>query len=139
MDTIRILIVDDNKFMRDELRGFIEKQRPVMDVIAEAGDGASAVVLAKKLHPHVVLMDVSMPDLNGMHATRRITADQPEVKVIALSMHSDRYYILEMFKAGAVGYLLKDCDFDELISAIQSVMENRNYLGKGLDTGSLPQ
>ncbi len=132
MDSIKILLADDHKIVREGLRNLIEKQRPTMEVVAEAGDGRTAVQLAKKLRPSVVLMDIAMPDLNGIDATRQIISANPDVKVIALSMHSDRHFVLEMFKAGAMGYLLKDCAFEELINAIRSVVSKRAYLSAQL-------
>ena len=99
-----------------------------MQVVAEANDGRSAVQLAQELQPDVVVMDVGMPGLNGIEATRQITNREPEAKVVALSMHSDRRFMGEMLKAGAKGYLLKDGAFEELATAIRSVVANKVYL-----------
>ena len=125
--SIRIILADDHKIVREGLRALIEKQ-PNMEVIAEAQNGRTAVELVQKLLPEVVIMDVVMPDLNGIEATRQIVAKAPGVKVIALSMHSDRRFVVEMLKAGASGYLLKDCAFEELVNAIRAVVVNRTYL-----------
>ncbi len=125
--SIRILLADDHKIVRAGLRALIEKQSG-MEVIAEAGDGRSAVQMVQELLPNVVIMDIAMPDMNGIEATRQITATAPNVKIVALSMHSDKRFVAEMLKAGAAGYMLKDCAFEELANAIRSVITNRTYL-----------
>jgi DNA-binding NarL/FixJ family response regulator len=125
--SIKILIADDHKIVRDGLRSLLEKHDD-MEVVAEAENGRTAVELARKLSTDVVVMDISMPDLNGIEATRQIISARPEVKVIALSMHSDRRFVIGMFQAGASGYLLKDCAFEELASAILAVTANQKYL-----------
>jgi len=124
---IKILLADDHKLLRQGLRSLIEEQ-PDMDVIAEAEDGRSIIKLAAKLRPDIVVMDISMPGLNGIEATRQITAKDAGVKVLALSMHADRLFIVEMLAAGASGYLLKDCAFEDLIRAIHVLVEGRTYL-----------
>jgi DNA-binding NarL/FixJ family response regulator len=129
--SIRILLADDHKIIRDGLRSLLEKQ-PDLEVVAEAGNGAKTVKLAQKLKPDVVIMDITMPDLNGIEATYQIMAEFPNVKVIALSMHSDRRFVVGMLKAGASGYLLKDCAFDELIHTVHTVVSNRIYLTPGI-------
>lgn len=125
--SIKVIIADDHKIMRDGLKSILEKQRDI-EIIAEASDGRTSVELAIKLKPDVIIMDVAMPDMNGIEATRQIIEKSPKIKVIALSMHSDKQFILEMLNAGASGYLLKDCAFHELINAIHSVASNRSYL-----------
>ena len=125
--SIKVIIADDHKIMRDGLKSMLEKQRDI-EIIAEASNGRTTVELAIKLNPDVIIMDVSMPDMNGIEATRQIIGKSPKIKVIALSMHSDKQFILEMLNAGASGYLLKDCAFHELINAIHSVASNRSYL-----------
>ncbi len=129
--SIRIIIADDHKIMREGLRSLIERQAG-MEVVAETGDGRTAVKLSKELSPGLVVMDISMPDLNGIEATRQIVAKSPGIKVIALSMHSERHFVVEMFKAGASGYVLKDCAFEELITAIQAAVAKKRYLSPGL-------
>jgi DNA-binding NarL/FixJ family response regulator len=131
MDTIKILLADDHKLLREGLRALIEEQRNMI-VVAEAEDGRSAVRLAAELSPDIIVMDISMPGLNGIDATRQITAESPDIKVIALSMHADRNFVVEMFKAGAAGYLLKDCAFEELILAIRAVSSKKAYLSSKL-------
>lgn len=123
----RVLIADDHKIFREGLRALLEKQRGI-EVVAEAKDGLEAVRFAQKLIPDVVIMDVAMPEKNGMEATRETLEVLPKTKVIALSMHSDRRFVLQMLKAGAVGYLLKDSAFEELAAAIQAVVSGQTYL-----------
>ena len=123
----RILLADDHKIVREGLRALLEKE-PDIDVIAEAENGRMAIHLVRELSPDVVILDIAMPDLNGIEAARRIVGEYPRVKVIALSMHSDRRFVLEMLKAGASGYLLKDCAFEELPRAIRAVVANERYL-----------
>jgi len=125
--SIRILLADDHKITRQGLRSLIDEQ-PDMEVVAEAEEGRTAVRLARELVPNVVIMDVSMPDLNGMEATRQIVAEFPNIKIIALSMHSDSLFVTEMLRSGASGYLLKDCAFEELERAIRAVMDNKTFL-----------
>jgi DNA-binding NarL/FixJ family response regulator len=124
---LTILLADDHKIVRDGLRALLEKETD-MEVIAGAEDGASAVKLAGELKPSVVVMDIGMPDMNGIEATRQIIASHPDVRVIALSMHSDKRFVGGMLKAGASGYLLKDCAFGELANAIRAVMGGQTYL-----------
>jgi DNA-binding NarL/FixJ family response regulator len=124
---ITILLVDDHKILRQGLRTLLAKE-PDMEVLAEAADGRDAVRLVRELSPQVVIMDVGMPDLNGIEATRQILQESPETKVIALSMHSDRRFVTNMIKAGASGYLLKDSAFEELATAIRVVMARKTYL-----------
>jgi len=125
--SIRILLADDHKITREGLRSLLDNQQD-MEVVAEAEDGRTAVSLVREVVPSVVIMDVSMPDLNGVEATRQIIAQFPDVKIIALSMHSDTLFVTEMLKSGASGYLLKDCAFEELAAAIRVVVAGKTYL-----------
>jgi len=125
--TIRVLIADDHTIMRAGLRSLLEKEDQI-EVVAEAENGRRAVQLAVTHKPDVVVMDVSMPDLNGIEATSQVLDSLPEAKVIALSMHSDKRFVMGMLRAGAFGYLLKDCASRELASAIVSVASNKKYL-----------
>jgi DNA-binding NarL/FixJ family response regulator len=125
----RILLADDHKLAREMLHELIDKQ-PGMKVVAEAEGGLPAVRLARELSPDVVLIDVSMPDSNGIEATRRIVAEVPGIKIIAVSMHSDRRFVTGMLAAGARGYLLKDRAAEELAHAIRTVMANETYLSQ---------
>jgi DNA-binding NarL/FixJ family response regulator len=118
--------------MREGLRTLIEKQ-PDMEVVAEAENGRMAVELALKLFPEVVVMDIGMPDLNGIEATRQILANNSKVKVIALSMHSAKRFVVEMLKAGSSGYLLKDCAFEELALAIRTAIANKVYVSPSIN------
>jgi two-component system response regulator NreC len=124
---VRILLADDHKIVRDGLRALLEKQ-PGMAVVGEADNGRATVSLTRDLLPELVIMDIGMPDLNGIDATRQIVNEFPGVKVIALSMHSDRRFVAQMFRAGASGYLLKDCAFEELARAVRAVLKNQTYL-----------
>jgi DNA-binding NarL/FixJ family response regulator len=124
---VSILVADDHKIFREGLRALIDRQKG-MRVVAEAEDGRRAVRLAEELSPDVVVMDVSMPQLNGFEATRQIVERVSGVRVLALSMHSEEPYVGEMLSAGASGYLLKDCAFEELADAIETVMSGRVYL-----------
>lgn len=127
MASIKILLADDHKITRDGLRALLEQQSN-MNVVGEAENGREAVRLASELAPDVVVMDISMPELNGIEATRQIRGDLPDTKVIALSMYADRRYVVGMLKAGVSGYLLKNCAFDELVSAIEAVTHNESFL-----------
>src|SRR5665647_1434841 len=127
----KILIADDHQIVRQGLRFLLEKESD-LKVVAEAEDGRSTVRLARELNPGVIIMDVAMPDLNGMEATRQIITESPVTKVIALSMYADRRFVMNMLKAGASGYLLKDCAFEELIRAIRVVLANKTYLSPGV-------
>ena len=129
----KILLADDHRLFRDGLRALIEQQSG-MEVVGEAEDGRTAVDLTRRLSPDVVIMDVGMPILNGIEATRQIVAETPGVKVIALSMHSDRQFVTGMFGAGASGYLLKDCAFEELINALHFVIKNLTYMSPEIST-----
>ncbi len=126
-ENISIIIADDHRLLREGLRSLLEKQ-PGLKPVAEAEDGRNTVKQVLKFKPDVVVMDVSMPDMNGIEATRQIKKNAPEVKIIGLSMHADKRFVTEMLKAGASGYLLKHCAFEELGLAIHAVAENRIYL-----------
>ncbi|QVY64337.1 response regulator transcription factor [Polaribacter sp. Q13] len=129
---IKIILVDDHKLLRDGLRNIIE-QRSNMHIIGEASDGREAIKICSKLLPNVIVMDVAMPGLNGIEATKQIHKNNPDIKIIGLSMHSSKQFIQSMFKAGAFGYLLKDGDADELIIAINTVMQSKKYLSKEIN------
>jgi len=125
--SIRVLIADDHKIMLAGLRSLLEKQTD-FEVVAEAENGRKAVQLAQDTKPDIVVMDVSMPDLNGIDATVQIIESVPETHVVALSMHSDKRFVMGMLRAGAAGYLLKDCASQELANAIRQVAKGKKYL-----------
>ncbi len=125
--SIKIMIVDEHKILREGLSTLIAKQ-PDMEIVGEATDGREALDLADKLSPDLILMDVTMPNLNGIEATRKIKSKNSDIEIIALSLHSDRRYVLGMIDAGASGYLLKECAFEELVRAINTVMDKKKYL-----------
>ncbi len=133
--TVLVLLADDDNMIRQGLRALIEKEDGLA-VVAEAEDGRKAVELAAELKPSVVVMDIGMPNMNGIEATRRIIATDDQIEVLALSMHSDKRFVKEMFAAGATGYLLKDSAFQELALAIRTLAEGRTYLSPGV-TGTL--
>jgi DNA-binding NarL/FixJ family response regulator len=122
-----VILVDDHKMLRDGIRVFLEQHDGII-VVAEAENGREAIALAAKHAPDIMLIDIGMPDMNGLEATRRILSADPKIGVIALSMHSDGRYVRGMFDAGARGYLLKTCDAAELIRAISAVQKGRSYV-----------
>ena len=124
---IRILLADDHKLVRQGFRLILMSQDD-MDVVGEAGSGKEAVDLAKALKPDVVVMDVTMPELNGIEATRRIREASPHVRVLALSVHRESVYVREIIRAGAEGYLLKESADTDLLAAVRAVAEGHSYL-----------
>ena len=127
METIRIVLADDHTIVRQGLRSLLEQQAGI-EVIAEAENGRQAVRIAEQLKPDVVLMDFSMPDLNGLEATRQIKQRVPDVKILILTRHANREYIESILRAGASGYLIKKSAVDELVNAIQSVYRGDSFL-----------
>jgi two-component system, NarL family, response regulator NreC len=126
MDNVRILLADDHNILRDGMRLLLERQ-PGFSVVGEAADGREIVEMAREHHPDVIVMDIAMPNMNGIEATRRIVEKRPETGVVILSMHYDESYVLRSLKAGARAYLLKDALKAELISAIRAVAEGRSF------------
>ncbi len=129
--TIKIMIADDHQIVRQGLRNLLAAE-PDMQVVAEADNGRKVLPLVKEFAPNIVIMDITMPGLNGIEATRQILAECSGVKVIALSMHSDSLFVLNMLKAGASGYLLKDCALEDLVRAIRTVVNDKTYLSPGI-------
>ncbi|HZV83202.1 MAG TPA: response regulator transcription factor [Geobacteraceae bacterium] len=124
---LKILLVDDHTILREGLKSLIEKD-PQAVVVGEAGDGAEAIRLTDELHPDLVIMDLTMPVKNGIDATREITRKHPGTRVLALSMESERFFVVEVLKAGATGYLLKDTAFAELLEAVHTVARGETFL-----------
>jgi len=133
--TTRVLLVDDHEIVRDGLHALIDRERPEFAVVGESGDGNSAVAASRDVAPDVVVMDVSMPGLNGIDATRMIVSEMPEVRVLCLSMHSDHSMVAATLEAGAAGYLVKDCAGTELVDAIREVSSLRIYLSPSVTEG----
>jgi two-component system response regulator NreC len=129
--SIRIILADDHTIVRHGLNKLLQQEED-MEVIAQAADGHSTVELTRELSPDMVIMDIGMPDLNGIDATQQITRDFPQVKVIGLSMHSGKKFVIEMLNAGASGYLLKDCALEELTTAIKTVAAGQIYLSPSI-------
>jgi DNA-binding NarL/FixJ family response regulator len=125
--SIKIVIADDHNLIREGLKALLEKE-PDISVIDDAADGQTTFEIVRKAKPDIVIMDISMPGLNGIETTKKIGTKVPGVKVIALSMYSDSKYIFNMLKAGAFGYLVKDCAIEELVTAIRAVAANKIYV-----------
>jgi two-component system, NarL family, response regulator NreC len=136
MKRIRILLADDHAVVRQGFKMILQAQ-PDMEIVAEAGNGREAVDLTGKFKPDVVVMDVAMPELNGIEATRRISGAEPHVRVVALSMHKDSVYVREVLRAGARGYLLKDSGADDLVSAVRAVARGEGYLSPAVSDAVL--
>jgi DNA-binding NarL/FixJ family response regulator len=128
---IKVVIADDHMIFRDGLRSLLDRQLD-MEVVAEADNGRIAIKHAKELSPDVVIMDIGMSELNGIDATRQIVKMSLGVKVLALSMYSDKRFVKEMLKAGASGYMLKDSAFTELIDAIRVIVGSKIYISPGV-------
>lgn len=126
----RIVISDDHKLLREGLRSLLQKSG--FEIAGEASDGRSAVRLVKKVSPQIAIFDISMPLLNGIEATKQISSEVPEVKIIVLSMHSASHFVLAALHAGASAYLLKESAFEELHAAIKSVLNGQVYLSPAI-------
>src|SRR5579862_4587946 len=131
MSTIRILLADDHVVMRRGIRALLER-RPDFQVVAEAGDGREAVQMTEAHSPHVVVVDIAMPNLNGIEAARQIAQKSPQTAIVILSMHSDESYVLRALKAGARGYLLKDAPESDLIGAILAVHQGKAFFSPAI-------
>ena len=136
MKPTRIILVDDHAVVRQGFKMILSAQ-PDMEIVGEAGNGREAVELAVQLKPDVVVMDVAMPELNGIEATRRLVASAPHIRVIALSMHKDNVYVREILRAGARGYLLKDSVAGDLVTAIRAVAGGESYLSPAVSNAVL--
>lgn len=124
---MRILIAEDHGVVRQGLRALLENQADI-EVVGEAGDGREVAELAGKLSPDVILMDISMPNLNGIEATRLILKQNPDIRIIVLSVHSNKNFVTDMLRAGASGYVLKTYLFDEVVTALRVVESGEHYL-----------
>jgi two-component system NarL family response regulator len=124
---IRLLLADDHKIVREALRSVLEKEADI-EIAGEAGDGEATLTLARDLAPDVVVMDIAMPGINGIEATRRIIAANPAIRVLALSTYFDRNFVIQMLEAGATGYISKAAGRDELLRGIRSVAAGKPYL-----------
>jgi DNA-binding NarL/FixJ family response regulator len=128
---VKILLADDHEMMRDGLKAVLAREADLV-VVGEAADGRAAVELCGRLHPDLVVMDISMPGLNGMEATRQLQAQGSRARVLALSMNVDRRYVEAMFAAGAWGYLLKSSAADELIRALRVIASGKKYVSSAV-------
>ncbi|SPE37212.1 Two component transcriptional regulator, LuxR family [Candidatus Sulfopaludibacter sp. SbA6] len=136
MKRIRILLADDHAVVRQGFKMILSAQ-PDMEIVGEAGNGREAVELAEQLRPDIVVMDVAMPELNGIEATRRLASSVPHARVVALSMHKDSVYVREILRAGARGYLLKDSVAADLVSAIRAVASGEGYISPAVSNAVL--
>lgn len=125
--SIRIIIADDHQLFREGLANLLADSKDI-EMLAQAGNGKEAIAKARELNPDVLIMDIGMPVMDGVEATRKLLQELPGSRVIALSMHADKQYIKGMFEAGASGYLFKNCAYNELIAAIRTVHEGKKYL-----------
>ena len=126
---VKVLIVDDHEIMRDGMSALLHKYSE-FEVVGQAADGREALEMASQLKPDLVIMDVGMPNLNGVDATRQLLTQQPDLRVMALSTHSDGPVVAKMIKAGASGYMLKESAFEELIEGITALLEGKTFLCK---------
>ncbi len=131
---VRLLLADDHAMMREGLKSLIGKESD-LSVVAEASNGKETLELARKSGVHVVVMDVAMPDLNGIEATRKLLKTNPNIKVVALSGHANREFVREMLKAGASAYVLKSRAYEELVRAIREVTKGKKYLSPDIARG----
>jgi len=136
MKRIRILLADDHAVVRAGFKMILSAQAD-MEIVGEAGNGREAVESAEALKPDIVVMDVAMPELNGIEATRRLATSLPHTRVVALSMHKDSVYVREILRAGARGYLLKDSPAGDLVSAVRAVASGQSYLSPGVSNAVL--
>jgi two-component system, NarL family, response regulator NreC len=136
MKRIRILLADDHAVVRQGFKMILAAQ-PDMEIAGEAGNGREAVELAEKLRPDVAVMDVAMPELNGIEATRRLAQSAPHTRVLALSMHKDSVYVREILRAGARGYLLKDSPAGDLVAAVRAIAAGEGYLSPAVSNAVL--
>ena len=130
---IRVLLVDDHTILRQGLKMLLHAQ-PDMEVVGEASDGHQAIAEAQRLQPDVILMDITMPEMNGIEATRHVRRQHPDIRVLVLTMHENEEYLFQVLRAGAAGYILKEAADTELITAIRTVQSGRFYLSPSAQT-----
>ena len=126
---IKVILADDHQLFREGLANLLAESKEI-EVIAQAVNGKDAIYKAKQLHPDVVIMDINMPEMDGVEATAQLLKEVPEMKIIGLSIHANKQYIKGMLEAGSSGYLFKNCSYDELIKAIQTVHSGKKYLSE---------
>ena len=131
MSNIRLMLVDDHQVIRTGLKSFLQTQ-PDFEVVAEASNGQEAIMLALETRPDIIIMDISMPEMDGLEATRQLKEKWPQVTVLALTVHEDKFYFMKMLEAGASGYLTKQAASDELVQAIHTVAKGHIYLQPAL-------
>lgn len=131
----KILLADDHKELREAIACLLNKE-PDMEVIGQAEEGRGAIQLARELQPNVIIMDIYMPNINGFEATCQIVQELPDIKIIGLSLRSDKLSVDEMLKAGASGYVLKQQAFQELVPAIRTVVSGKTYLSSQINQNS---
>ena len=124
---VKVLIVDDHEIMREGMSALLRKYSQ-FEVVGQATDGRQALEMASQLKPDVIIMDVGMPNLNGIDATKKLLSLYPDLKIMALSAHSDGAIVAKMIKAGASGYMLKESAFDELIEGLNTLLDGRTFL-----------
>jgi two-component system response regulator NreC len=129
---IRVLLADDHIIFVERMQRLFAEESNI-NVVGAAANGKDAVKLALELQPDIVLMDISMPEMNGIDATKEIKTRVPNTKVLCLTVHSERHFVLSMFRAGAIGYVLKDCPFKELIRAVSVVHSGKKYISPQID------
>jgi len=132
---VRVVLADDHRMVRDGLRAVLEKVG--IEVVGDAANGYEAVTAAKRVRPDAVVMDIGMPELNGIDATRRLVAELPGIKVIALSMNSDRRYVVAVFEAGAVAYVVKNAASEELVNALEAAGRGETYVSPSIGGSGL--
>lgn len=130
----RLILADDHAMVREGLKALLERDKNIQ-VVGEAENGNETVILAAKVRPHIVVMDVAMPDMNGIEATRRIVGANPSTRVVALSAHANKGFVREMLSAGASAYVLKTRAYEELVRAVREVMKGKKYLSPDIARG----
>jgi DNA-binding NarL/FixJ family response regulator len=134
--SIRVVLADDHRLVREGLRALLSQRKDIA-IVGEAEDGRQALELVQRHAPNIVILDVSMPNLNGIDTAQRILAACPAARIICLSMHAEQHFVARMVRAGVYGYLIKECAYDELLRAIDDVMQGRVYFSACVTTHAL--